>query len=289
MVSPLYPYAGGKRRMLEFIEENTPDFGVYHEPFLGGGAVALHLLKTRMDATFHLSDLNEEIIHAWEQTRSAPHELVEAIEDHADRHSREYFIAVRNWDRRPNWTTHFSPLERAARFIYISSTSFGGMWNTNQANQCVSTFGKEAFRPKVANLLAVSRLLNKRNVSLRAASFVDTGSNFAAGDFAYLDPPYATDQETFEAWDGYQSGGDLGAAFQRKVKTFINQQTAKGVLVLASNASTRTTEELYAGWNKMTKQIVWTSGQGVRQATEVLWGNIHLARSLRAQMRTAAG
>lgn len=289
MVRPLYPYAGGKRRMLEFIEENTPAFSVYHEPFLGGGAVALHLMKTRTDATFHLSDLNEEIIHAWEQTRSSPQELVAALEDHADRHCREYFIAVRNWDRRPNWTAHFSALDRAARFIYVSSCAFGGMWNTNQVNQCVSTYGKEAFRPKTANLWAVSRLLNKRNVTLRTASFIDTGSNFAAGDFAYLDPPYATDLESFEAWDGYQGGGDLGASFQRKVKTFINQQTAKGVLVLASNASTQTTESLYAGWNKITKRLVWMSGQGSREATEVLWGNIHLANALRTRTQSAAG
>ncbi len=281
MPNPLYPYAGGKRRMLQFINENTPEFNVYHEPFLGGGAVALHLIRLNPDATFMLSDLNAEIIHTWEQTRSNPELLVELLEEHAERHTKEYFTAIRNWDRRERWEEFYSPLERASRFIYIASTAFGGMWSTNDENQCVSTFGKPAFRPATLNLMRVSRLLNKRDVYIRQASFLDTGKDFAAGDFVYLDPPYATDHEEYEGWDGYQGGGSLGSDFQASVKRFINKQTAKGVLVLASNASTQTTEYLYSGWNKITKQILWTSGSQNREATEVLWGNIHLARALR--------
>jgi DNA adenine methylase len=267
--------------MLDFIEENTPEFAVYHEPFLGGGAVALHLLRKYPDATFMLSDLNAEIIHTWEQTRSNPEQLVALLQEHASRHSREYFHSVRNWDRRAQWESFYSPAERAGRFIYIASTAFGGMWHTNEANQCVSGFGKPDFRPKITNLMRVSRLLNKRNVHLRQASFEATGRYFAAGDFVYLDPPYATDHADREGWDGYQGGGGLGADFQLKVKEFINRQTDKGVLVLASNASTPTTEYLYAGWNRISREILWTSSSTNHVATEVLWGNLHLARSLR--------
>ena len=280
MPDPLYPYVGGKRRMLDLIDENTPPFDVYHEPFLGGGAVALHLIRKHPDATFMLSDLNHEIIHAWEQTRSNPERLVELLQEHAARHSREYFLSVRNWDRRDYWETFYSPVERASRFIYITSTAFGGMWSANDENQCTSSFGKPEFRPKILNLMRVSRLLNKRQVHLRQASFESTGRYFAAGDFVYLDPPYATDHDDYEGWDGYQGGGGLGPDFQRKVKEFINRQTDKGVLVLASNASTRTTETLYAGWNRISRELAWTSGSTNRVATEALWGNLHLARAL---------
>jgi DNA adenine methylase len=280
LVKPLYPYAGGKRRMLEFIAENTPDFGVYHEPFLGGGAVALELLRRNPDARFHLSDLNQEIVHVWESARSEPERLATLLEEHADRHTRPYFTAIRNWDRRERWEDNYAPVERAARFIYIASTAFGGMWATNDSNECVSNFGKDAFRPNLGNLLKVSRLLNKRMVNIRCASFEDTGADYAAGDFVYLDPPYATDHADYDGWDSYQSGGALGSQFQAKIKRFINSQTAKGVMVLASNASTQTTEYLYNGWNKITKRIVWTSGMRNREATEVLWGNIHLAHAL---------
>jgi len=280
MPDPLYPYVGGKRRMLAFIDENTPEFSVYHEPFLGGGAVALHLIRKYPDATFMLSDLNAEIIHTWEQTRANPEALVTLLQEHAARHTREYFNTVRNWDRRDYWENFYSPLERASRFIYIASTAFGGMWGTNDENQCVSTFGKEEFRPKITNLIRVSRLLNKRQVFFKHASFEATGRYYSAGDFVYLDPPYATDHEDYEVWDGYQGGGELGAEFQHKVKEFINKQTDKGVLVLASNASTRTTETLYAGWNRISRELAWTSGSTNRVATEVLWGNLHLARAL---------
>jgi DNA adenine methylase len=267
--------------MLDFIDENTPEFSVYHEPFLGGGAVALHLLRKRPEATFMLSDLNAEIIHTWEQTRSNPEQLIALLQEHAARHSREYFQSVRNWDRREQWESFYSPVERASRFIYIASTAFGGMWNTNDQNECISGFGKPEFRPKTTNLIRVSRLLNKRDVHLRHASFESTGRNYAAGDFVYLDPPYATDFDDHEGWDGYQGGGALGADFQLKVKEFINKQTDKGVLVLASNASTPTTEYLYAGWNRISREIVWSSSSTSRAATEVLWGNLHLARALR--------
>lgn len=269
--------------MLQFIAENTPQFGVYHEPFLGGGAVALHLLRLNPEAVFMLSDLNAEIIHTWQQTMTNPETVCDLLQEHAERHNKEYFQAVRNWDRREDWENIFSPSERAARFIYITSTAFGGMWTTNDQNQCISTFGKAHWQPNYLNLMRVSRLLNKRNVFIRQASFLDTGRDYAAGDFVYLDPPYATDHDDYEGWDGYQGGGSLGSDFQKKVKRFINSQTAKGVMVLASNASTATTESLYAGWNKITKQILWTSGSENRVATEVLWGNVHLARALRSR------
>ena len=140
-VKPFYSWVGGKRRVLDFIEECLPTkFGNYHEPFLGGGAVALHVMARHPEPTYYLSDLNSELINAWQCVKDNPEEVIEIATIHSDRMDKAYYLYLRNHDRRG--VLHLlSPEERAARFITLCNNAFGGMYSENDQGHCRSSFG----------------------------------------------------------------------------------------------------------------------------------------------------
>lgn len=286
-VKPIFSWVGGKRRMMDFIRENIPqDFTNYHEPFLGGGAVAIDLLAHTPPAvegeyqrTFYLSDLNSEVVVTWEVVRNNLEELIDTFHEHMDRHDRAYFKAVRSWDK-DGLLPFKSPVERASRFLYILYSAFNCQWQEDSDGFCVSGFGYDRVRIPhyfFDNLRTVSSLLNTHDVRIKHQSFEDGIGDVQAADFVYLDPPYATDDlNGSETWDSYLAGG-AGDEFQPKVRKYIDQLTEIGVYALASNADTQTTHALYSGWNQIEKHITWAGG-GVagRLATEKLFANFLL-------------
>lgn len=309
-VKSFYPWVGGKRRVLDFIEANIPEqFGNYHEPFLGGGAVALRVLEHAEPGThtFYLSDYNSEIVAAWLAARDHLEEFTELIQEHYDRHTREYFMSVRGWDVRgllPAKTT----VERGARFVYLVSAAFRGMWiettgvregtgwrearageiipeGTETTGLCKSSMGHEDIRGfNFANLNRVSELLNAHRTVITAQDFRDGLQHIVAGDFVYLDPPYATDDDegtdTFAAY----TAESADPALQRALKRYMGSVTSRGAYALASNADTNTTRGLFDGWNQISKSIIYSLGfnadAGRQVKKEVLFANHNLYSTL---------
>jgi len=258
VTKPLYPWVGGKTRVLDYINANTPSmFGDYHEPFLGGGAVAIQMMEKYPKKTFHLSDFNSELVLAWQAVKNSPHEVIELLKEHFDRHEKTYFLSVRGWDKR-GLLPFKTDAERGARFIYICVSSFRSVWSENDAGHCTSSFGFEVARNyDFGNLLEVSALLNSRNTVITHRSYEEGLPQVEASDFVYLDPPYATDDDEGTAtFDEYLKGG-AGEGFQEKLRVYLDTLSEKGVAVLASNANTATTRALYDGWGTAKKKIVY--------------------------------
>jgi DNA adenine methylase len=279
-IKPPFIYVGGKRRMIEFLLENTPkNFGSYFEPFLGGGAFAIQMMVRNPDTNFYLSDFNPELINTWETIKANPEELLANIEPHTLRHDENYFMAIRNWDRR-GLLEHKSNEERAARFIYICSVAFGGGYSYGNDGYCKSGFGRDYVAVDSQNIRKLSNLLRERSVSFATKSFVDILPDVRANDFVYLDPPYATDKEDgTKPADAYAKSQPTDV-IQKQVKSFMNKMTARGVMCLGSNASTPTTRALFDGWNEITKQIVHNGGIRKTVDVEKIWGNHHIVRAL---------
>ncbi|MAO80112.1 MAG: hypothetical protein CMH82_05500 [Nocardioides sp.] len=283
-VKPFYPWVGGKRRLLDLIQANTPtEFLNFHEPFLGGGAVALQVMaSTGVDTprTYYLSDLNAEVIVTWEAVRDDPEAVISEVRGHAARHERRYFNAVRQWDR--NGLLPFrSPTERAGRFIYLLRGCYRAMWEEDDEGFCTSAFGFDSVPFSAAHertIWAVHELLNARDVVLTTQPFKAGEEFIRAADFVYLDPPYATDVEGHVAFDAYVAGGTDGKQFQTLVRDYIDRLTFGGAYALASNRDSRSTRFLYDGWNQIDRQLMWslghsTSGGNPHSGTEKLFAN----------------
>lgn len=280
-VKPPYPYIGGKRRLLKIIKDNIPEnFGNYYEPFLGAGAVALHVLQNNPDKHYYLSDYNVQIPITWEAIRDNVDEVVELLLEHSARHNQHYFTSIRNLDRH-GIHLHQTLPEIAARFIYICSTSWGGGYTVTKANYCNKNFAKAGWVPDAKNIIELSKLLNDRAVHFYRRDFLDVSHQMRAGDFLYLDPPY--DAVEGSAGNDNYVKRDSTHEITLQVRKLMETADLSGIYALGSNSSTANTEELWEGWHSIETQIVWTSGSAREPQTEKLWGNFALHRSITSE------
>lgn len=180
---PFVKWAGGKRRLVSMIlAAAPPHFDRFLEPFAGGGAVALALGQSPL----LLNDANGELMDAYRAVRDTLSALLARLDAYAAGHSADQFYRVRAMA-----PAELTPLERAARFIYLNKTCFNGLWRVNRHGQFNTPLGRYA-RP---------RLYDPTQIATASAALVgatlETGDYRAfldrharAGDFIYLDPPY---------------------------------------------------------------------------------------------------
>jgi DNA adenine methylase len=131
---PFLKWAGGKGQLLEQYERFFPrdSHRAYYEPFVGSGAVFFHLQERGLFNSYHLWDINAELINCYLAVRDHVDTLITLLAHHRDHHhqnGKEYFYAVRDWDRQP--PEDYSCVTRAARMIYLNKTCYNGLWRVN--------------------------------------------------------------------------------------------------------------------------------------------------------------
>ncbi len=132
--TPFVKWAGGKRKLLEHILACAPtSFERYLEPFVGGGSVALALAYQ----TMLLNDANSELINTYRAVRDDLTVLLCLLDAHQQQHSKTYFYMVRE-----QASGNLSPIEQAARFIYLNKTCFNGLYRVNREGKFNVPFGQ---------------------------------------------------------------------------------------------------------------------------------------------------
>lgn len=128
---PFLKWAGGKQQLLaQFAPLLPAAFRRYHEPFLGSGALYFHLWNTgRITTPASLTDNNAELIGAYALVRADVEGLINRLQEHAARHGREHYYAVRALDR---GAQPLAPVEQAARMIYLNRTCYNGLYRVNR-------------------------------------------------------------------------------------------------------------------------------------------------------------
>lgn len=246
MVDPVIKWAGGKRQLLPEIRKRTPEeFGTYHEPFLGGGAVLLDLLPRRAKA----NDVNAGIINLLEVIRDDIETLLDELRRHAEMNSSEYFYEVRAWDRDAESFAERGRAERAARMLYLNKTCFNGLHRVNSRGEFNVPYGRYK-NPNIVNeagLRAVHGYLAGNDVELTVGGFADACERAEKGDFVYLDPPYDVVSDTSN-FTGYARGG-FGRDEQTKLKEACDRLNERGVKFLLSNSATPFIRDLYGDYD----------------------------------------
>ncbi len=220
--------------MLPVLRPCVPEtFGTYHEPFVGGGALFYSLRPERAV----LGDNNPELVNAYCVVRDDVEALIEGLGTH--RYEKGHFLAVRALD-----PGKLSPIQRAARFIFLNRTCFNGLYRVNGKGQFNVPFGRYA-NPIIcdaANLRACSTAL--QGVDVRREPFESVLERAVAGDFVYFDPPYLPISAT-SSFTGYTEDG-FGLADHRRLRDVAAALKERGVHVLLSNSAAPAIRELYA-------------------------------------------
>jgi DNA adenine methylase len=238
---PFLKWAGGKTQLLQHLLRRIPtDYNRYLEPFLGGGALFFAL----QPRTAYLADCNSELVNCFEVVRSNVEDLIRALEGY--RYDKDQYYSVRALDRSDEFAK-LSPVERAARFIYLNKTCFNGLYRVNSKGHFNVPFGSYD-DPKILdadNLRRCSAVLSK--TILKNGNFEDVVEVAQPGDFVYFDPPYAPVSETSDFTHYAKDGFDESS--QEMLLVVCLQLHQKGVRWMVSNSNVPLIQELYRGFN----------------------------------------
>lgn len=242
---PVIKWAGGKTQLLpQLLRHVPPAFDHYWEPFIGSAALFFELRALGRIKAATLGDVNAELIGVYRVIRDAVEPLIDCLREH-DRHKidRSYFYDVRSWDREPGWELR-SPVERAARLIFLNKTCYNGLHRVNRRGEFNVPWGSYS-NPCVCdvhNLRAASAAL--QGVELRVGDFRTLLQDAMEGDLVYLDPPYVPLSATasFTAYSAHS----FGASEHRELAATFGALAARGCHAILSNSDTPLARELYA-------------------------------------------
>ena len=244
LLSPILKWVGGKRQLLSeiipLIDESCDN---YVEPFIGGGAVLFRLQPKKAI----INDYNTELINVYRTVRDDLDALVALLKEHEKYNSSDYYYEVRALDRTPDFDK-MSNLEKAARIIYLNKTCYNGLYRVNSLGQFNSPYGKYK-NPNIVNevvLRAISKYLNRNEISIRSGDYKDVLNDIEKNTFVYLDPPYMPISSS-SSFTGYTEGG-FGYDKQVELKEECDKLNSKGVHFLQSNSDCEEIRELYKAY-----------------------------------------
>ncbi|MFN3927113.1 MAG: DNA adenine methylase [Pseudanabaenaceae cyanobacterium] len=232
---PFLKWAGGKTQLIPQLAQLFPqNFTRYCEPFVGSGAVYWYVYSLQLQQKINLTqvrltDNNPELINTYIVVRDSLSTLIELLETHKQNHSNYYYYYIRSLE-----PSKLSPLERAARFIYLNKTCFNGLYRVNRSGKFNVPMGsyKNPSIFEADNLRAVSQALQKVDIEL--SSFTSVLDWAQKDDFIYFDPPYAPVSPTSN-FTSY-TANNFGETEQKQLAKVFLQLHARGCKLMLSNS-----------------------------------------------------
>jgi DNA adenine methylase len=260
VASPFIQWVGGKRSLLEKYDPIIPvEFNNYYEPFLGGGAMFYHMYaKYGSTKKYYLSDLNSELIKVYNAVVSSHEEISKLISYMNVRHSKEFYYAIRNYDREElapkrykkkfDIQNELTDVELAARFIYLNLTCFNALYRVNSDNLFNVPIGTSLKKDIADNgtLKSCSSVLSDAEIKYQSYKDIQPSQ----GDLVFLDPPYAPLSSTSD-FTSYTAEG-FGLEDQVNLRDFCNDLNQSGIKFMLANSNCEFIRELYKDYSQYT-------------------------------------
>ena len=266
-------WAGGKQQLIEQFKPLFPKkFNNYLELFVGSGAVAFYIIQKFNPQNVLLSDINVELINAFNIIKSDVKTLIVKLKQHKESHltlREKYYYNVRSIN--PN---NLPDLERAARFIYLNKTCFNGLYRVNSKDGFNVPMGSYK-NPDIVQEEKLKRISNLlKNVTLKVMSFEKIVDIAKERDFIYLDPPYFPLKKG-KNFTTYTKDNFLEKEQKLLTDTF-KKLDKKGCLCMESNSDTKFIKNLYANFNisfVRAKRLINSDAQGRGEINEIVITN----------------
>jgi DNA adenine methylase len=271
---PLFIWAGGKTKMMKhhipYLPANVTE---YSEPFFGGGAMFIYVMKRYNPQKAFINDINEGIINIYTAIQNDVDQFCIDVDSYQEKflpltkeERKKYFFSVR-YDHAYEYEKWDKTFE-AATLYFLMKTGFNGIWqvNKNTNGRYGTPAGLLNQKDKIYDKETVYEWNHMlQNVEIHCGDY----SKCPTGDLNYFDPPYRDSFTTYgTGWDDDQTEKllDYVKAVPGSV-LFCNRcdgtdffESRKGDMNLTTFPVTYT-----AGRRKKT-----TTGFAAMQATEIL-------------------
>lgn len=196
-MKPLFMWAGGKTKMMKHYASLMPSkVEKYVEPFFGGGAMLIKVMKEYSPNHVRINDINADIMGIYTAIRDDHLNFINFMDSHSnkylplskdDRKKLFYDIRQENAFDHQKW----SPTEQAAVLYFLMKTAFNGIWqiNKNTNNRFGTPSGLLNQRDVVYdrdNVKAWNQMMNATECMITSNDW----SVIPTGDFTFMDPPY---------------------------------------------------------------------------------------------------
>jgi DNA adenine methylase len=247
MVKTFIRRPGNKTAHLKHIIPLIPKFtGTYHEPFLGTGAVYLHLLPKKAV----LNDLNSDIVSIWNLVKTDPEYLISEINKF-----KKMFLPLSNdlklkvCKKIVSKMDTYSPKKRAAMYLLMIYCSINAtIISSNKwyiSGICGRIYTKNKSHIFTERYTSKLQELNKilKTVEIYHQDYAEILKKSKKGDFVFLDPPYI-EQKNYAFNYNKNETFDV-VELQRQVKLL----DIKGVKWMMTQINTPQVIKLFKGYN----------------------------------------
>ena len=257
---PFLKWVGGKTQIMKNVIDKIPkEMNNYHEPFLGGGSVLLAVLSLQKQNEIAISgricayDINGSLINVYKNVQSNKDELFSYISKYIEEYDSIVNIKGDNkvstiekaktskesyyyWVRSKFNSIDNNTVECSAIFMFLNKTCFRGMYREGP-NGFNIPFGHYKKTPTIVTreeLDSVSDLI--QNVEFIQSDFNNSINNAEIGDYVYLDPPYAPEND--KSFVGYTKDG-FGLEAHKSLFNAITILDQKNIRFAMSNANVK--------------------------------------------------
>jgi DNA adenine methylase len=238
---PLIKWVGSKTSVLPDLLPLFPQrIRTYYEPFFGGGAVFFALNGRFNDAV--INDWNDELVNLYRMVRSFPNQLIDALANCREVYDIDGAGTFQLW--RAKDPADLTDIERAVRTVFLTKTSFNGLYRVNKKGKFNAPWGKYV-NPLICdppNILAASAALQA--VTFRQGDFAPAVVDAQPGDVVYFDPPYLPLTDTAD-FSNYTAEGFTVEDHYRLRDTFA-ELVSRGVTCILSNHDVPLMHEMFA-------------------------------------------
>ena len=249
ITQPFIKWVGGKRQLLDRIIPRMPaEYGTYHEPFLGGGAVFFAERPRRA----YLNDINAQLVSCYRAVKSNPDAVIAAVGEIDASYAATPDDGKKGfyYDRREEFNGLVSDgsdddITVAALFLFLNRHCFNGLYRVNRKGLFNVPFNGSkggSFSQEIIEADAEAL----RSATVTNGDFLDALARVQPGDFCFIDSPYAPLNPTsFESYakEGFteEQHRALAAEFRR-----LDEIGAK---LMLTNHDTDLIRELYDGFD----------------------------------------
>lgn len=255
-VRPFVKWAGGKNKLIPQMEQYYPKelkenkIDVYIEPFVGGGAILMDILKKYNIKKAYAFDINKNLINCYniikDKVESLVLELKKLEEEYLkldDENRKEYYYDIRKKYNSINIENENEALEKTTYFIFLNKTCFNGLYRENRRGQFNVPIGKYK-NPTIfdeENLIELSKLI--KNVTFINGDYRESYKYIEENTFIYFDPPYRPINKT-SSFTSY-SKEDFNDENQKKLGEYFRKinDNNSNVKLMLSNSNPKNNNE----------------------------------------------